>query len=211
LIIRTLAVGPILTNCYIVGDETSKEGAIIDPGGDAQKILDEVQRLGAAIRYVINTHGHFDHTLANGEVMAALTAAQETPPLLAIHPADAPLLAVGGGAAWFGVHADPSPAPDVELNEGDILTVGKITLEVWHTPGHSPGSVSLVCRAGGAVFDGDVLFNRGIGRTDLPGGDYQALMASIRRLLTLPDETKVYSGHGPVTTIGRERRGNPWL
>jgi hydroxyacylglutathione hydrolase len=211
LIIRTLAVGPILTNCYVVGDEMSEEGAIIDPGGGAQKILDEVWRLGLAIKYVIDTHGHFDHTLANGEVMAALKATQETPPLLAIHSADAPLLSAGGGAAWFGVRADPSPPADLELKEGDVLTLGEIELEVWHTPGHSPGSVSLVCSAEGVVFDGDVLFNVGIGRTDLPGGDYQTLMASIRRLLALPDETKVYSGHGPATTIGRERCGNPWL
>ena len=113
--------------------------------------------------------------------------------------------------AWFGVHADPSPPPDLELNEGDVLTLGDIELEVWHTPGHSLGSVSLVCPAEGVVFDGDVLFNAGIGRTDLPGGDYYTLMNSIKRLLTLPDETKVYSGHGPATTIGDERRSNPWL
>ena len=211
MIITTLAVGPILTNCYIVGDEVSKEGAIIDPGGGARKILDEVRRLGLTIKYVVDTHGHFDHTLANGEVMAALKTAQESPPLLAIHPADAPLLTVGGGAAWFGVHADPSPPADLELKEGDVLTLGKIALEVWHTPGHSPGSVSIVCPAEGVVFDGDVLFNMGIGRTDLPGGDHHTLMASIRRLLTLPDETQVCSGHGPATTIGRERQGNPWL
>ena len=211
MIITTLAVGPILTNCYIVGDEVSKEGAIIDPGGGARKILDEVRRLGLTIKYVVDTHGHFDHTLANGEVMAALKTAQETPPLLAIHPADAPLLPLGGGAAWFGVRADPSPPADLELKEGDVLTLGKIALEVWYTPGHSPGSVSIVCPAEGVVFDGDVLFNMGIGRTDLPGGDHHTLMASIRRLLTLPDETQVCSGHGPATTIGRERQGNPWL
>jgi len=211
LIIKTLTVGPILTNSYIVGDESSKEGMIIDPGGDGKRIVDEVRRLGLTIKYVVNTHGHFDHTLANSEVMTALKMLQDSPPALAIHPADATLLAVGGGAAWFGVQADPSPPPDLELNEGDVLTLGDIELEVWHTPGHSLGSVSLVCPAEGVVFDGDVLFNAGIGRTDLPGGDYYTLMNSIKRLLTLPDETKVYSGHGPATTIGDERRSNPWL
>jgi len=211
LIIKTLTVGPILTNSYIVGDESSKEGMIIDPGGDGKRIVDEVRRLGLTIKYVVNTHGHFDHTLANSEVMTALKILQDSPPALAIHPADATLLAVGGGAAWFGVQADPSPPPDLELNEGDVLTLGDIELEVWHTPGHSLGSVSLVCPAEGVVFDGDVLFNAGIGRTDLPGGDYYTLMNSIKRLLTLPDETKVYSGHGPATTIGDERRSNPWL
>jgi len=211
LIIKTLTVGPILTNSYIVGDESSKEGMIIDPGGDGKRIVDEVRRLGLTIKYVVNTHGHFDHTLANSEVMTALKMLQDSPPALAIHPADATLLAVGGGAAWFGVQADPSPPPDLELNEGDVLTLGDIELEVWHTPGHSLGSVSLVCPAEGVVFDGDVLFNAGIGRTDLPGGDYYTLMNSIKRLLTLPDETKVYSGHGPATTIGDERRSNPWV
>lgn len=211
MIIKTLTVGPILTNSYIVGDESSKEGMIIDPGGDGKRIVDEVRRLGLTIKYVVNTHGHFDHTLANSEVMTALKMLQDSPPALAIHPADATLLAVGGGAAWFGVQADPSPPPDLELNEGDVLTLGDIELEVWHTPGHSLGSVSLVCPAEGVVFDGDVLFNAGIGRTDLPGGDYYTLMNSIKRLLTLPDETKVYSGHGPATTIGDERRSNPWL
>ncbi|MBC7251311.1 MAG: MBL fold metallo-hydrolase [Anaerolineae bacterium] len=211
MIIKTLTVGPILTNSYIVGDESSKEGMIIDPGGDGKRIVDEVRRLGLTIKYVVNTHGHFDHTLANSEVMTALKMLQDSPPALAIHPADATLLAVGGGAAWFGVQADPSPPPDLELNEGDVLTLGDIELEVWHTPGHSLGSVSLVCPAERVVFDGDVLFNAGIGRTDLPGGDYYTLMNSIKRLLTLPDETKVYSGHGPATTIGNERRSNPWL
>lgn len=194
-----------MTNCYIVGCPETKEGAIIDPGGDGSLILKAVEKLGLTIRYVINTHGHFDHILANKEVV------EGTGGRLAIHPADAPMLALDGGAAWFGLEADPSPPPDVELHEGDVLTVGQVRLQVLHTPGHSPGSVSLYCSEEGVIFDGDVLFHMGIGRTDLPGGDYPTLIRSIHRLLALPEETRVLSGHGPETTIGYEKQHNPWL
>ena len=212
MIVKMLQVGPIMTNCYIVGCEDTKQGAIIDPGGNGAHILAKVRQLGLEIRYVINTHGHFDHTLANREVIEGLTESQQPPPLLAIHEADAPLLKSGGGAALFGLRGFSSPPPDMYLEEGDVLTLGQVKLKVLHTPGHSVGSVSLLNEEEKAVFDGDVLFNMGIGRTDLTGGDFDTLMDSIRnKLLTLPDDTVVYSGHGPATTIGRERAGNPFL
>jgi glyoxylase-like metal-dependent hydrolase (beta-lactamase superfamily II) len=200
-----LHVGPLQTNCYIVGCEETKEGAIIDPGGDAKRILAEVERLGLKIKYVINTHGHFDHTLANKEVVKATGAP------LAIHSADASMLTQGGGARFFGIIGKASPPADVILDEGQVLTLGQIELQVLHTPGHSPGSICLYSEDEGVLFDGDVLFNMGMGRYDLPGGSYSVLMESIQRLLALPDETTVYPGHGPATTIGRERRGNPFL
>lgn len=206
LIVKRLPVGLILTNCYIVGCEETKEGAIIDPGGDAELILAAVEELGLTIKYVINTHGHFDHTLANKEVVEATGAK------LAIHRADASLLKMGGGAAWFGFRADANPSPDLFLEKGDVVILGKVKLKVLHTPGHSPGSISLYNEEEGMIFDGDVLFKMGIGRTDLPGGDYHTLIETIKnKLLTLPDETTVYSGHGPPTTIGQERKGNPFL
>jgi len=205
LIVNRLCVGLLQTNCYIVGCEETKEGAIIDPGGDAKRILAEVERLGLRIKYVINTHGHFDHTLANKEVVKATGAP------LAIHSADAPMLTKGGGAFFFGIIGKASPPADIMLDEGQVLIVGKIQLKVLHTPGHSPGSVCLYSEEEGVLFDGDVLFNMGIGRTDLPGGNYHVMMESIQRLLTLPDETTVYPGHGPPTTIGRERQSNPFL
>jgi hydroxyacylglutathione hydrolase len=212
LIVKMLQVGPIMTNCYIVGCEETKQGAIIDPGGNGDRILAEVRQLGLDIKYVVNTHGHFDHTLANQEVMEGLTESQQQPPLLAIHQADAPMLKNGGGAALFGLTGFSSPPVDVYLEEGDVLTLGQVKLKVLYTPGHSMGSVSLLNEEEKAVFDGDVLFNMGIGRTDLSGGDFETLMDSIRnKLLTLPDDTVVYSGHGPATTIGRERAGNPFL
>jgi len=205
LIIKMLQVGSLQTNCYIVGCEDTKEGAIIDPGGDAKRILAEVERLGLKIKYVINTHGHFDHTLANKGVVKATGAS------LAIHSADAPLLTQGGGAFFFGMMGKASPPADTILEEGQVLTLGQIGLKVLHTPGHSPGSICLYSEKEGVLFDGDVLFNMGMGRYDLPGGNGSVLMESIRRLLTLPNETTVYPGHGPPTTIGHERRSNPFL
>jgi hydroxyacylglutathione hydrolase len=205
LIVKMLCVGLLQTNCYIVGCEDTKEAAIIDPGGDAKLILAEVKRLGLKIKYVINTHGHFDHTLANKEVVKATKAS------LAIHSADAPMLTMGGGAFFFGIIGKASPPADMILEEGQALTLGNIELKVLHTPGHSPGSICLYSEEEGVLFDGDVLFNMGIGRSDLPGGNYSVLMESIQKLLTLPDETTVYPGHGPATTIGRERRSNPFL
>jgi hydroxyacylglutathione hydrolase len=206
LIIVTLPVGLIQTNCYLIGCEETKEGAVIDPGGDARRILAEVERQGLAIQYVLNTHAHFDHTEANGAIVQATGAR------LALHPKDRPLLEAAGGAALFGLQADPSPPPDLDLNEGDELEVGTLRLHVLYTPGHTPGHVSFYEPDEGVLFDGDVLFYRGIGRTDLPGGSWPQLRDSIERVLFgLPDDTVVYSGHGPATTIGEEKRLNPWL
>jgi hydroxyacylglutathione hydrolase len=206
LIVATLPVGLIQTNCYIVGCQETKEGAVIDPGGHPQRILDEVKRLGLTIKYVLDTHAHFDHTDANGAIIQATGA------LLALHPQDLPLLEKSGGAAFFGLQADPSPLPDLELHDGDELEVGKLCFRVLHTPGHTPGHVCFYEPAEGVIFDGDVLFYRGIGRTDLPGGSWRQLMDSIQQVLfALPEDTVVYSGHGPATTIGEEKRLNPWL
>ena len=206
MIIATLPVGLIQTNCYIAGCPETKAGAVIDPGGDPERILSEVERLGLSIKYVLNTHAHFDHTDANGAIVRATGAT------LALHPLDLPLLKASGGAALFGLQADPSPLPDLELQDGDELEVGTLRFQVLHTPGHTPGHVCFYEQAEGVLFDGDVLFQRSIGRTDLPGGSYQQMMDSIQRVLfALPEETVVYSGHGPATTIGDEKRLNPWL
>jgi glyoxylase-like metal-dependent hydrolase (beta-lactamase superfamily II) len=205
-LIIALPVGMIQTNCYIVGCDESKDGAVIDPGGHPERILAEVERHGLAIKYVLNTHAHFDHTDANGAIVRATGAP------LALHAKDQPILEASGGAALFGLRADPSPPPDLVLNDGDELEIGQLRLKVLHTPGHTPGHVCFYEAAEGVLFDGDVLFYRGIGRTDLPGGSWQLLMDSIQRVLfALPDETVVYSGHGQATTIGQEKRLNPWL
>lgn len=210
MVIETLTVGPLQTACYLIADDTSGEGVLIDPGGDARRIVGAAD--GYAIRYVINTHAHFDHTMANGSVLAALGRRQTLTPELVAHAQAAPLLAAGGGARLFGFQLPPSPEPDRLVDDGDVLTVGGLALKVMHTPGHSPGSISLYCAAESVVFAGDVLFRRGVGRADLEGGNWGTLMETIReRLFTLPDDTIVYPGHGPPTTIGEERRENPFL
>jgi hydroxyacylglutathione hydrolase len=206
VIIVTLPVGLIETNCYVVGCEETKEGVVIDPGGHPQRILAEVERQGLAIKYVLNTHAHFDHTDSNGAIVVATGAP------LALHAADRPILAAAGGAALFGIQADPGPPPDVELHDGDELEIGKLRFRVLYTPGHSPGHVCFYEATEGVLFDGDVLFYRGMGRYDLPGGNLQQLLHSIQDVLfALPDGTVVYPGHGPATTIGEEKRLNPWL
>ncbi|MGD8623981.1 MAG: MBL fold metallo-hydrolase [Anaerolineae bacterium] len=206
MIIEVLPVGMLQANCYIAGCSETREAAVIDPGGDPQIILDALAGHDLTLRYVLNTHGHFDHTDANGALVEA-TGAQ-----LAAHALDKPLLAAAGGAAIFGLQAKAGPAPDLELADGDELAVGRLCLRVLHTPGHTPGHVCFYEAGEGVLFDGDVLFRRGIGRSDLPGGDPRQLMASIQKVLfALPDMTVVYSGHGPPTTIGEEKKLNPWV
>ena len=206
MLIKQLPVGAIQTNCYIVGCEETKEGVVIDPGDEAERILAEVKESGLTIKYILNTHAHFDHIMAN----AGLVEATGAP--LAIHPLELPMLRQNGGAALFGLDAPASPEPDMELAEGDTITFGTHTFEVLFTPGHTIGHVSFYEPNAHVIFDGDVLFAGGMGRVDLPGGDYETLMNSIsEKLMVLPDETTVCSGHGPVTTIGRERVSNPWL
>jgi len=194
-----------MANCYILGCENTKEAVVIDPGDDGDQILIALAKSALKVKYLINTHGHFDHVGANKAMKEATHAS------IGIHPDDAPMLnELSRSAAMFGMSAENSPAPDILLNQGDRLSFGDITLEVIHTPGHSKGGICLYTK--GYLFAGDTLFKRSIGRTDLPGGDYDTLIASIRtKLFTLPDDTIVYTGHGPETSIGDEKRMNPFL
>jgi hydroxyacylglutathione hydrolase len=206
MLVKTLAVGALATNCYIVGCEKTKEAAVIDPGDEADRILAAVRAAGLKVTHVLLTHAHFDHIGAADEVARASGAP------LALHPDDLPLLRAGGGAPFFDLQPPPIPDTVDSLAAGQEIGVGELTLRVLHTPGHSPGHVTFYIPAEGALFDGDVLFAEGIGRADLPGGSFAVLMRSIgEQLMTLPDETVVYPGHGPATTIGHERRLNPWL
>lgn len=205
MILHTIHVGITQTNCYIVGCEDTGEGVVIDPGGNPKRILKAIEDAGLTIRYVLNTHCHFDHMGANADVVAATGAP------LALHPAELPILQARGGASWFGVPVKESPAPDIELDDGQVIEVGTLRFQVLHTPGHSPGGVTFYLEEQGVAFDGDVLFQMGVGRTDLPGGEWDTLMRSIQEVLfALPDETILYSGHGPKTTVGQEKRSNPW-
>ncbi|MFW5936518.1 MAG: MBL fold metallo-hydrolase [Desulfosalsimonas sp.] len=205
MILKGLSVGPIQANCYILGCERTKTAAVIDPGDDADKILMKLAEDSLTVKYIINTHGHFDHVGGNAQLKKA------TGGDLVIHQADAPMLAdLGRAAGAFGLSAENSPSPDQTVDDGDVISFGDISLQVLATPGHSPGGISL--HTDGMVFVGDTLFAGSIGRTDLPGGDYNTLISSIKsKLLPLGDDTIVYTGHGPETTIGREKRANPFL
>ncbi len=204
LVIDTLTVGELETNCYIVWDTNTGEGIVIDPGAEASRILQHLRHHNIKILRILNTHGHIDHIGANAEIHKATGAP------ISIHPADAPLLTQPelNGALWLGIRYQ-SKAPDILIEHGDQLTVGSYNLEVIHTPGHSPGSISLWMQD--LLFSGDLLFKEGVGRWDLPGGNEKQLFDSLRRVLELPETTVVYPGHGPKTTIGAERMYNPFI
>lgn len=204
--LETLVVGPVQANCYIIGCEETGIGAVIDPGDDADQILKTLNWLNLKISNILLTHAHFDH------FGAAKAIADATGAPVALHRADLPLLEFGGGATTYGLPKPPYHHPDIWLDEGDKIDIGTLQLEVLFTPGHSPGHVTFFERAKGLLFAGDVLFAGSIGRTDLPGGSYEVLMDNItRKLMTLPDETVLYPGHGTSTTIGHERQNNPFL
>jgi glyoxylase-like metal-dependent hydrolase (beta-lactamase superfamily II) len=201
-----LPLGPLQTNCFIAADAETNQAVVIDPGWDAPDILAALTERGWQVRYVLLTHAHFDHIGAVADVVEATGAP------LAAHPLELPLLRRLGGARELGLHLRPLPEPDLLLEPGQALEVGRLRFEVLFVPGHTPGHVAFHEPQAKAVFSGDVLFREGIGRTDFPGGSYATLMRSLREvLLALPDETAVYPGHGPATTLGAERVSNPFL
>jgi len=204
VIVDKLVVGPFASNCYIVGSESNKEGMIVDPGDEAGRILKKVKDLKLDIKFIVLTHGHIDHTGALKEVKEA-TGAE-----VAIHGDDAKSLKQQLLSVALGLSYPTPPPPGRLLKGGESLDIGDLHFEVLHTPGHTPGGICLLGE--GVVFSGDTLFNYGIGRADLPGGNYSQLINSLQtRLMTLPDNTIVHPGHGAATTIGAEREGNPFL
>lgn len=204
MILKKLELGMFASNCYVVGDESTKEGMIIDPGADAKQILRAVEDLGLNIKVIALTHSHMDHVGALAEVKEA-TGAE-----IAIYTDEAEFLQKQPMRGMFSPFSQPLPPPDRLLKEGDTIDIGSLHFRVLHTPGHTPGGICLLEE--GIVFSGDTLFNFGIGRADFPGASYDQEIDSIQtKLMTLPDNTVVCPGHGPDTTIGVERKVNPFL
>ncbi|OGN91733.1 MAG: hypothetical protein A2Y88_09880 [Chloroflexi bacterium RBG_13_48_10] len=203
-----LVLGPVGTNTYLMGDPHSLAAVVVDPAWDGELILEEANRRKWKIEQIWLTHAHFDHIGG----IAGLVKEIQPSPKIALHPADFPLYSVQGGAGYFGMRIATGPEPTNHLSHGQILTLGDRDFEVRHCPGHTPGHVVFYCAAEKVLFSGDVIFWGSIGRTDLPGGNYDALIHSIfSQILTLPNETRLLSGHGGESTVGYERRENPFL
>ena len=206
MILEAHVVGPLQVNSFIVGCEASREAVVIDPGEEGERILGRVAALGLQLKMIINTHGHFDHIGANRLLMDSASGVE-----LLIHSADAALLPKAKEHGQkYGLDVRVSPSPTRLLQGGETITVGSLKIQVIATPGHTPGGISLWIAD--HLFSGDTLFADSVGRTDLPGGDHDTLVASIRKgLFVLPEATIVHPGHGPDTTIGREKRLNPYV
>lgn len=203
--IVTIPNGQFQENCYLLAEAGSTDAVIVDPGEEPELFLATAEREGLQIREIWLTHAHLDHVVGVADIKAATGA-----PIF-LHPADEPLYRnLPQQGLWFGLRLAAPPPIDRQLSHGGSLTLGSTVFQVRHTPGHSAGSVCFI--TDGIVIGGDVLFQGSIGRTDLPGGNFERLIQSIRdELLPLPDATVVYSGHGPATTVGAERRSNPFL
>ncbi len=207
MIVQMLTVGPFQENCYVIGDEGTGQGALIDPGDEAARIAIAVEGTNLEISQIIVTHAHIDHVGAIAQL-----ADEYACPVLMHEEAEAMLQTVPQQAMMMGMRFGRVPKVDRNVADFEVLEVGPLRLHALYTPGHAPGHLSFLVEDGNLVFSGDALFAGSVGRTDLMGGSMEVLMRSIEeRLLPLPDETRVLSGHGPETTIGRERMSNPFL
>ena len=206
MILETIVVGPLQVNCYLVGCEQTRMAAVIDPGDDVERILEGLKKHKLKAAYIINTHEHFDHVGGNKRLHEA-TGAQ----ILAHSASAEEITKISSRALLWGMRAEDSPPVDRLLADGDLVQIGEsVTLKVLSTPGHSLGSISLAGE--GCAFVGDLIFAGSIGRTDFPGGDYETLINSVReKIFPLGDDVALYSGHGPATTVGRERATNPFF
>ncbi|MCU0485093.1 MAG: MBL fold metallo-hydrolase [Anaerolineales bacterium] len=206
--IVTFVLGPVETNTYLAADPVSGEAVCIDPAWDGELIAAEVQRRNWQVKAIWLTHAHFDHFGGAAKLAQVLRPA----PPVALHELEKPLWRLGGGAPWFGLQVEPGPEPSIDLVHGQRLVLGSNQFDVRHVPGHTPGHVIFTCAAQAVAFVGDVIFQGGIGRTDFPGGNYHRLIQSLKQqVLTLPDDTRLLSGHGPETSVGIERETNPFL
>lgn len=199
--LKSLAVGPLEVNCFIIGDQDTGEALVVDPGDEPDRLLDLIRENGLRVKYIVCTHAHFDHVGAIPELKA------ETAAEIAIHKDELDIYeAAKDMAAFWGYDIEPLPPPDITLREGDTIRAGSLAFTVLHTPGHSPGGICLY--GNGVVITGDTLFAGSVGRTDFQGGDINKLKESFRRLISLPGETVVLPGHGPRSTIEAEKNDN---
>src|SRR5512138_109905 len=206
--IVSFTLGPVQTNAYLVADSATKEAAVIDPAWDGQVILAEARKRGWRVAHLWYTHAHFDHIGGAGAIADALNPL----PLVALHPNDHVLWRAGGGGSLFGFDIDPGPEPTIDFYQGQILRLGSVEFEVRFTPGHTPGHCVFYVAASHICFCGDLIFAGSVGRTDLPGSDWNELVESIRtQVFTLSDETRLLCGHGSETTVGEERVSNPFV
>lgn len=206
--ILSFVLGPVQTNSYLVADPDTKEAAVIDPAWDGDLILKTAQDRGWRIGHLWYTHAHFDHIGGAAQIADALNPL----PLVALHPDDHVLWRAGGGGALFGFDIDPGPEPTIDFAHGMKLKLGANEFEIRHTPGHTKGHCILYVPQRDVCFTGDLIFKESVGRTDLPGGDWDTLERSIQtQVFTLPDEVKLLSGHGSVTTVGYEKQYNPFV
>lgn len=203
--VYVMEVGPLMVNAYIVADPSSKKAVVVDPGDDGDAILREIRDRGLSVEKILLTHGHFDH------VGAVRLLREKTGAPVHLHSEDAGRMATARRQGlMFGLSVDDPPPPDVVIGEGDRIAFEGREFLVVHTPGHTPGCVSYLC--GRMAFVGDLIFAGSIGRTDLPGGSHERLLESVReKIFVLPDDTVIFPGHGPSTTVGREKRSNPFF
>ncbi|MCL0084558.1 MBL fold metallo-hydrolase [Thermodesulfovibrionales bacterium] len=207
ILIIGITVGPLQVNCLIIASDESKKAIVIDPGDETERIMGAINENSLIVEHIICTHGHFDHVGVVGDLK------KETGAKVTIHKDEIEIYASAKKmASLFGYDLDPLPEPDILVKDGDVVSVGTLNFEVFHTPGHTPGGICLyfssLGKSDGTVITGDTLFAGAVGRTDLYGGDMNKLSESFKRLMVLPDNTKVLPGHGPATTIGREKREN---
>lgn len=202
--IKKFEVSPLFVNCYVVYDDNTKETIVIDPGDEPDLMLDFIKEEGLNLKYILCTHGHFDHIGAVKEIKEGTGAS------ILLHEKDIEIYRHSPEVAiqFFGMEIDPQPEPDRLLKDGEIIKIGNIQFKVMHTPGHSPGSISIYTN--GYLFTGDTLFKGSIGRTDIPGGNLNELLNSLKKLSSLPSETVILPGHGPKTDLGTEVKTNPF-
>ncbi len=204
----SFTLGPVQTNAYLVADSETHDAAVIDPAWDGHTILAEAQKRGWRIAHLWYTHAHFDHIGGAGAIADGLNPL----PMVALHPNDHVLWRAEGGAPLFGFKIDPGPEPTIDLYQGQILKLGSVEFEVRFTPGHTTGHCIFYVPSASVCFCGDLIFHESVGRTDLPGGDWDTLVNSIKtQVFTLTDETQLLSGHGPETTVGEEKKNNPFV